>query len=75
MPFPRSFTPFLLCLALLALPATAKKKAAAEPAEKPPAKLSSETLSGLELRAIGPALMSGRIADIAVHRVTRAPGT
>ena len=31
-----------------------------------PGELSTETLSGLELRAIGPALMGGRIADIAV---------
>jgi len=29
--------------------------------------VTAETLSGLELRAIGPALMGGRIADIAVH--------
>lgn len=29
--------------------------------------LSEETLAGLELRGIGPALMSGRIADIAIH--------
>ena len=30
-------------------------------------KLTAETFSGLELRNIGPALMSGRIADIAIH--------
>ena len=29
--------------------------------------LNADTLSGLELRTIGPALMGGRIADIAVH--------
>jgi photosystem II stability/assembly factor-like uncharacterized protein len=29
--------------------------------------LTAKTLSGLELRNIGPALMSGRIADIAIH--------
>ncbi|MBE0638102.1 MAG: glycosyl hydrolase [Bacteroidales bacterium] len=29
--------------------------------------LSSETFSGLKFRSIGPALMSGRIADIAIH--------
>ena len=28
--------------------------------------LSSETFAGLELRNLGPALMSGRIADIAI---------
>jgi hypothetical protein len=29
--------------------------------------MSPETFAGLKLRAIGPALMSGRITDIAVH--------
>ena len=37
---------------------------AAEPAE-----ITAETLRGLELRSIGPALMGGRIADIAVDPV------
>jgi len=32
-------------------------------------RLKSETFNGLELRAIGPALMSGRIADVAVDPV------
>ncbi|HSF18963.1 MAG TPA: glycosyl hydrolase [Vicinamibacteria bacterium] len=31
----------------------------------------SETFAGLELRSIGPALMSGRIADIAIHPAHR----
>jgi len=31
-----------------------------------PSLMSSKTLSGLKLRAIGPALMSGRISDIAI---------
>ncbi|MGD8976641.1 MAG: glycosyl hydrolase [Gammaproteobacteria bacterium] len=39
--------------------------AAAEDAPEPG--LNDETLAGLELRGIGPALMSGRIADIAIH--------
>ncbi|MEO0972971.1 MAG: glycosyl hydrolase, partial [Pseudomonadota bacterium] len=30
-------------------------------------RLTADTLSGLELRSIGPAFMSGRIADIAMH--------
>ena len=30
-------------------------------------RLSASTLSGLELRSIGPAFMSGRIADVAIH--------
>jgi len=35
--------------------------------EIPDTKLTAKTFSGLELRNIGPALMSGRIADIAIH--------
>ncbi len=35
--------------------------------ETPEPGLNDETLAGLELRGIGPALMSGRIADIAIH--------
>ena len=34
--------------------------------------LNEETLAGLEWRGIGPALMSGRIADIAVDPVDRS---
>jgi photosystem II stability/assembly factor-like uncharacterized protein len=30
-------------------------------------RMNAETFAGLELRSIGPALMSGRIADIAIH--------
>jgi len=40
--------------------ATAQEADAAEP-------MSAETFAGLELRSIGPALMSGRVADLAVH--------
>ena len=59
----------MLCLALAFTPAPAKKKkdkGSAEKEEETP-KLSSETFSGLKLRGIGPALMSGRISDIAIH--------
>ena len=35
--------------------------------EEPEGKLNEDTFEGLELRGIGPALMSGRIADIAIH--------
>ena len=38
-----------------------------EPDAEPVSPLSAETFDGLELRSIGPALMSGRIADIAIH--------
>jgi photosystem II stability/assembly factor-like uncharacterized protein len=46
--------------------ASSAKKAADEP-EKDGSLLNAETFAGLEVRNIGPALMSGRIADIAVH--------
>ena len=35
-------------------------------------RLSSSTFAGLKLRGIGPALMSGRIADIAIHPENRS---
>lgn len=52
-----------LCAALVQAQGDGAKTDQAEPA--PP--MSAETFFGLELRGIGPALMSGRIADIAVH--------
>jgi photosystem II stability/assembly factor-like uncharacterized protein len=57
--------PVALCLALASssLPASAADKA---PAKKPEPRLSSSNLAGLELRNIGPAFFSGRIADIAI---------
>jgi photosystem II stability/assembly factor-like uncharacterized protein len=62
--------PILLLLTLafsLPLTATAKKSepAKAEVADESP--LKAETFAGLELRNIGPAMMSGRIADIVIH--------
>ncbi len=51
--------PFALCLSGLALGQAESSASAAAP--------SSETYAGLEFRSIGPALMSGRIADIAIH--------
>ena len=44
--------------------------AVADEKEQPPAdssRLVAKTFEGLKLRSLGPALMSGRIADIAVH--------
>ena len=35
--------------------------------DKGGSRLKADTFAGLELRGIGPALMSGRIADIAIH--------
>ena len=68
--FLRVWAPVLAALALGALvlgagPALGKKKEIAEP-PKEESRWSAETFSGLELRSIGPALMSGRIADIAI---------
>ncbi len=50
---------------LLCLPLHAMTNTTEETDDKAP--LSSGTFAGLKLRGIGPALMSGRIADIAVH--------
>jgi photosystem II stability/assembly factor-like uncharacterized protein len=63
----------LLCLALtafLAVPGPAQSKRAAKAAKGAPApqpRLTSELLSGLAFRNIGPAIMSGRISDVAIH--------
>jgi len=72
----------VLCLALAAIlavpapaqtaaksPAKAALKAAASPAPEP--LLTSELLAGLAFRNIGPAVMSGRISDIAIHPLHR----
>jgi photosystem II stability/assembly factor-like uncharacterized protein len=64
-----------LCLAFavfLAGPLSAQTGAkaaakAAKAASGPQPRLTSELLSGLALRNIGPAVMSGRISDIAIH--------
>ncbi|OGD19081.1 MAG: glycosyl hydrolase [Candidatus Aminicenantes bacterium RBG_16_63_16] len=67
----------VLCLALsvaLTVPAPAQTGAkAAKPAAKaaPEARLTSELLTGLAFRSIGPAVMSGRISDIAIHPLHR----
>ena len=72
---PRRFA--LLTALLLACPAllAAEKAPKPEKAGKPAAEtgpLKSETFSGLAWRGIGPALMSGRVADIAVHPTDHA---
>ena len=54
-PVSRATVLVLLCLAS-AVPAAAQE----------PTEITAEALSGLELRSIGPALMGGRIADIAI---------
>jgi photosystem II stability/assembly factor-like uncharacterized protein len=55
-----------LCLFLTIVVFSAAAWSETKPAEKE-SRLSAETLSGLEFRNIGPAVMSGRISDIAIH--------
>ncbi len=64
---------WMLTLAVLCpgVAAIAKPKDKEEPKKKDV--LSAETFTGLELRGLGPATTSGRVADIAVDR--SAPGT
>ncbi|MBZ5590444.1 MAG: glycosyl hydrolase [Acidobacteriia bacterium] len=64
-------TPLLACLALIvpvAFAASATQQRAEKPKDepKPTDVMSAETFVGLKLRAIGPALTSGRIGDFAV---------
>ncbi|MEJ2400536.1 MAG: hypothetical protein P8Y52_03990 [Xanthomonadales bacterium] len=67
----RFFLSLALTGALVAgLPATATIAAAAPTDVRPG--MNAETFSGLEWRGIGPALMSGRIADIAVDPERRS---
>ncbi|HUD71475.1 MAG TPA: hypothetical protein VMQ62_05895 [Dongiaceae bacterium] len=55
----------LLCAAAFAPDAT--RAAAANKPDTPAGPLKADTFTGLELRNIGPAIASGRIADVAVH--------
>jgi len=55
----------LIVLTLFVLMAPSALPAQDEPEDA--SKLQAKTFKGLELRGIGPALMSGRIADIAIH--------
>ena len=57
----------MLVFALVALPATAKKKADAVPdTDEEKKAMSAATFAGLEWRNIGPAYNSGRVVDFAV---------
>jgi len=59
---------FLCLMIALVLPLSAaakKKPVEAEPEDD--SKLKASTFAGLELRNIGPAMMSGRISDIVIH--------
>lgn len=51
----------------VAVAAQKPKPAAASKAEPPKSLLTESALSGLAFRNIGPAIMSGRISDIAIH--------
>jgi photosystem II stability/assembly factor-like uncharacterized protein len=64
----RTFFCTLLILALaLSIPGFAAKKGAERPAEDEDDRLlSADTLAGLKLRSLGPAINSGRISDFAV---------
>ncbi|MCP4261849.1 MAG: glycosyl hydrolase [Planctomycetes bacterium] len=59
----RNFLIGLFLVTLFALSAMADEQAEVKGKEK----LNAETFSGIKLRNIGPALMSGRIADVAIH--------
>ncbi len=78
----KSPTAVVLCLVLaaaLAAPVPAPAQAGAKPPAKTagkaapaaPPRLTPELLSGLAFRNIGPAVMSGRISDIAIHPLDR----
>ena len=57
----------ILVLTLTVLPAAVGKQAKDQTEEENGPRLAAKTFAGLELRSIGPAFMSGRIADIAIH--------
>ncbi|MEO1482508.1 MAG: glycosyl hydrolase [Myxococcota bacterium] len=62
----RTFRIFLLGLFTVAsCAATASQRRGEKPEEKGP--LSAKNFAGMKLRNIGPALMSGRVADMAIH--------
>jgi photosystem II stability/assembly factor-like uncharacterized protein len=61
-----SFPFGLLFLALA--PLSLAQEPESEPEAEPESKLNSQTLSGMGFRSIGPAFMSGRIADLAIDR-------
>ncbi|MDA8016708.1 MAG: glycosyl hydrolase [Thermoanaerobaculia bacterium] len=66
---PRALVIALTCLVLLPLlPADVSAREPADGASK----LNEETLRGLALRSVGPALMGGRIADIAIDSRRRS---
>jgi photosystem II stability/assembly factor-like uncharacterized protein len=63
----RSITVLFLLLCLSFSIVAAKKTKDKDAEEADGSRIKAATFKGLELRGIGPALMSGRIADIAIH--------
>ena len=63
----RSITVLFLLLCLSFSIVAAKKVKDKDAEEADGSRMKAATFKGLELREIGPALMSGRIADIAIH--------
>ena len=73
-----SVAAIIFCVALPAVlaapaPAPTSPKPEAKPGAKaaPAPRLTAELLAGLAFRSIGPAIMSGRISDIAIHPLRR----
>ncbi|MBV7335172.1 glycosyl hydrolase [Chloroflexi bacterium TSY] len=58
--------------ATTSIPSLDEEPANDEPEQSPEQKAISKAVAGLKLRSIGPALMGGRIADIAVHPTKRS---
>ena len=58
---------FISITFFLSLSLTAQKKPAATAKEEPKDVFNSALLNGLQFRSVGPAITSGRIADIAVN--------
>ena len=65
----KRFTPLLLLILTLSVPAVVPADAARAGRDKDgdEERLTEKTFKGLVLRGIGPAVNSGRIGDIAVH--------
>ena len=63
----KSFIAFFFLLLIITIPTFAKAKKSDKDTPKEKELLTESVLSGLKLRAIGPAAISGRIGDIAVH--------
>lgn len=64
---PWVFALLLLVFAPTAIAAKGKGKKKSKDAPEEKSLLKDSTFSGLKMRSIGPALMAGRIADIAIH--------